>query len=270
MGVSISTKWISYNPIAIENSLFDIKTLQKKWTKPILNLRIEKDILFSLQESFSFFDIKTGNYLWSFLLSDSYNFYRKSNYENTPDDFCQAEIVRIIGEYNNILWIVLNSGRLLGLEVETGKLKYDLIKPINFIEEIDGFDVALWAMIDIEKGQIFGIKKHCYFEIDLKNSQESYYFYDISETCQQHQIEADYPSYELVWEGDEIFIGKNELHYDKHPCNVGIFNRITKQITWTSRELKNENIFKGISKIEYANNKLFVLDRESTLHIFER
>lgn len=215
--------------------------------------------------------LKKINILWSFNLSNNFNFYRRSNYENAPDEYYEAEIIRIIGEYEGVLWLVLNNGRLLGLDTQTGNLKHDLLKPLNFVgEEKRYFEVSLFSDIDKDKGILFGISHTHYFEIDLKNPEESYYYYDISETCKQNQIEADYPSYDLVWHGNEIFIGQNQLHYDKYPCGVGIFDRATKQITWTSQLLEEKIIFKGIKKIDYSENRLYVLDMEGNLYVFER
>jgi hypothetical protein len=71
-----------------------------------------------------------------------------------------------------------------------------------------------------------------------------------------------------TWLQDEIIF--REWSFAQDPSYVGIFNRKTRQITWTSRELGEEGVFKGISKVEYQDNKLYVLDRASTLHIFER
>jgi outer membrane protein assembly factor BamB len=213
----------------------------------------------------------TGEILWQFHLSNQYNFYRKSNFENSPDEYYEAEIIRIIGEYNDAVWVVLNNGRLLGLETQTGKVKHDLLKPLNFItEEKRYFEASRKSAIDKEKGILFGINQTHYFEIDLQKPEESYLYYDISETCILNQIEADYPSYELVWHQNEIFIGQNQQHYDKRPCHVGIFDRETRQIIWTSRQLDEEVVFKGIRKIDYAENRLYVLDMENNLYVFER
>lgn len=211
-----------------------------------------------------------GKLLWQYSKFSDFNWMQKSIYEDEPEEERQAEVEKFVGIYKDVLWLVLNSGRLLGLDVSTGELRYNLEKPINYDEENTLFLSAIASTIDTEKGILFGIKYTSYFEINLESPETSYIHYDISETCKINSLEADYPSNDLVWEGDEIFIGKNELHYEKYPCYVGVFNRKNKEIIWSSKELGEMGNFKGISKLDYAANKLYVLDRESTLHIFEK
>ncbi|WP_428665472.1 hypothetical protein [Runella sp.] len=177
-------------------------------------------------------------------------------------------IENILGVYDSILWIVSDVGHLIGIESETGKCKYRLKVPDNIPAEWGNWEVFIPAQksfIDIEKGIIFGLDYPNYWECNLNNPSETYLRYDISQVSKNHSIVPDFKG---NWLGDEIFFGQNS--FAKDPTHVGIFNRKTRQITWTSHELGNEGIFKGLQKIEMTQDRLYVLDRAGTLHIFER
>lgn len=178
------------------------------------------------------------------------------------------EIATILGIYADILWIVSDMGHLMGLDTQTGECKYHLKTPINLSEIWAGWEVFIPAkrsFIDTEKGIIFGLDHVHYWECDLNNPTETYFHFDISDTNAKNNIVPDLLG---NWQNEEIYFGQNSFAQDA--THVGIFNRKTRQITWTSRGLGEDGIFKGISKIEYQNNRLYVLDRASTLHIFER
>ena len=57
---------------------------------------------------------------------------------------------------------------------------------------------------------------------------------------------------------------------DDQQGKIGLFDRAKKEVVW-SKELEMEH--DGIAQIlevEYADNKWYVLDRNDTLHVFER
>lgn len=216
-----------------------------------------------------YYSTNTFSNLWQYDLPEGvYNWIDGSG-RNT-----KGEIERIIGVYEGVLWLSLNSGRLLGLSVKDGFLLYNISQPnlypqgYVFREENKYLWYGRHWQLDTEKGVLFGLTSCYYFELDLNNPNETFAFYDISPTCEQHHIKANMPVLEWSWQGDEVFFGDTD--FKNQPSHVGIFNRKTRQITWTSRELGEDGIFKGINKVEYQDNRLYVLDRASTLHIFER
>ena len=73
------------------------------------------------------------------------------------------------------------------------------------------------------------------------------------------------PGYEKAWEGDEIFFGQ----IDTQANTVGIFNRKQKEITWAARVGQVVDWRPIVQKIDYAAGRLYVLDGENTLHVFE-
>jgi hypothetical protein len=214
------------------------------------------------------YDFHTGDPLWQYTLLEG-----KYDWEDGGGYAHKGEVERIIGIHESILWVSLNSGRLLGLSIENGKLHFNISQPNQypnayvFREENKYLWYGRHWQLDTEKGVLFGLTSCYYFELDFNNPNETFALYDISAICEQHHIKANMAVLEWSWQGDEIFFGDTD--FDKGPSYIGIFNRKTREITWTSRELGEDGVFKGINKIDYQDNRLYVLDRASTLHIFE-
>ena len=237
IGERLGNKIHCFRNIVIANSIFDNTTL-------------------------TCYSKETYGHLWHYTLPAG-EYSQGSNYSPVVS----KEVTNILGVYAGIVWIVSDMGHLIGLETETGDCKYHLKTPINQPAEWGNWEVftpAKKSYFDAEKGTIFGLDHVHYWECDLNNPTESYLHFDISGTRKEKNI---IPDFKGNWVGDEIFFGQNSFAQDA--TYVGIFNCKTRQITWTSRELGEEGVFKGISKVEYQDNRLYVLDRASTLHIFE-
>jgi len=93
-------------------------------------------------------------------------------------------------------------------------------------------------------------------------------YYDLIDTSKRnHNIENTLVQ-PLCWQDDEIFIGQQE--FSQQPSYIGLFSRKKKEITWTSYDMKEEGVFKGLRKIGMLDNRFYVLDATNTLHILER
>lgn len=214
-----------------------------------------------------------GDKLWSHSLFDSkYDWYTKSNYENAPDELNKGEILRIIGEYAGTLWIVLNSGLLLGLNNETGELVHELMFPNNYPNEGQPFNRAINTQLDKEKGVLFGLRNNYYWEIDLNHPETGYYLYDVAESCESWHISADMPVREWSWVGDRIYFGEiYDSPHNPNLNNVGIFDRERKEVTYAMRmgDGGKHDVTPNIQKIQFESGRLYVLDGRKVLHILE-
>lgn len=220
-------------------------------------------------------EINTGAKLWHYTIPSEYTYQQRFD-----DRIYQDEISHIIGVHGDLLWIVLATGRLLGLSVEDGTLVHELTRPNNYVDEPyrrayanNVFRAALHTQLDEAKGILFGLWKTFYWEIDLKNPTSSYLLYDITASFQHWNISAEMPNgHEWAWEKDEIFFGEiyDSERRDSTTNTVGIFDRSKKEVTWADRVGKRGETQPMVQKIDYAAGRLYVLDGEGTLHIFER
>ncbi|MFZ4544718.1 MAG: hypothetical protein ACOYOA_11750 [Saprospiraceae bacterium] len=207
----------------------------------------------------------SGQEIWKYLLP--LNSYAMGEYGIAQTD----RIERIIGEYNGLVWIVTNLGHLIGLSIQNGIVVHYLTVPVNTPASWGTWEIfmsAVKGVIDQNSGILFGLDNKTYWECNLNDPENTYLYYDISETCTANNISANMAGYYAKWQDDEIIFGQQE--FGTYPSYVGIFNRKSKQITWTSREMGDEGIFRGLRQIDYLNNRLYVLDAEQTLHVFER
>jgi len=204
--------------------------------------------------------LQTEKELWNHTLPEKYNW--KSGLGNKHE----RQFDKVIGVYNEKLFVVLNSGIIQIIDVNNGRLIDELIhaKNQNEILPIEkGFERVnifnCYSVFD-NQGKIFGTKSKYYWEIDITNHE--FLLYDCTETCNEHQMELDKIA---GFEGDEVYF------YDGGSNNkFGVFSRSKKEIIWSSEIEETKGLFPAIRDMQYANNKIFVLDLHNTLHIFEQ
>ena len=209
--------------------------------------------------------------IWHYNLPETYDWQRRVASIEKPYEATKAEIEKILGVFEGIVYFVLNSGRVVGLDVDTGIELFTKVEPdsitIAYEKERIYTPTILWqnTQLDAEKGVIFGLLGNFYAEIDLKDPSRTYRVFDMDYSNNTKRIKCTNWG---VCIGEEIFFA--ETNFAREPATVGIFNRKTKQVTWTSDMLGEEGDFRGLKKLDYANEHLYVLDNENTLHIFNR
>ncbi|GAB3715609.1 hypothetical protein GCM10027592_56310 [Spirosoma flavus] len=250
-------------------SVYDIQKEEYLW-----KIEDRKDLFIANNITYAFrfnqiesFYIENSFQIWEYTIPEGkYDWHQKSPYEYQVPRLIKAEIKRVIGSYQGTVWISLNSGRLLGLDEQTGSLKLDLPTPINLSNYLPEAETPFWiaqnTYLDNEKGKLFGVYNHYYWELDLKNPTANYFLYDAKESCQQHQILMNFLG---VWDQDEIYFWEGSINN-----KVGIFNRATKQVIWSTTIEEVVGKFPAIRKVEYVDKRLYVLDHNNSLHIFER
>jgi hypothetical protein len=205
----------------------------------------------------------SGKLLWEYTFTEN-------NYETLFKDIIKIGIQHILGIYNNILWIVLDNGELHGLDINTGEHMHTITYAVNddedkaFYNQYNITNLGRYCQLDTEGGKIFGLRFQNYYEIDLNSSSPQRIKYDMSNEMSKHNMQADFMGYEWNTDGQEIFF------CDTQKGIIAIFDRIEKKITWSYKlDIPKEGIGQ-IKDIQYKNNRLYVLDRYSTLHIFGR
>jgi hypothetical protein len=251
--------------------LYDVTKNGYKWQREIhfSISKIENDILIiSDAVNLTAIQLENGIELWTTKISQ----YKDFGDSYSPNS---AKFQRIIGVFNSIIWVTLNSGILLGFSFDTGEKKYEISIPVKNPETIafsnDYYWIGRYHQLDKTNGKLFGLRGNFYWEIDLANPAGMYEVFDISETCKKNGIRADMPVYEWPVQGNEILFGEIfDSPKNAGLNNVGIFNRDTKQIVWAERIGEEGEFLPVIQKLEMQDNKLYVQDGQNTLYVYER
>lgn len=236
---------------------------------------IPSNVYFSNVSDFCFLVEKTSiskiNFknkpFWQFSDLSFLNYSTQTSVDEPLKDH-DAEIVKIIGEYKNVLWIKLNSGRLLGLSISDGNLLHNLGHPNNFPsnfklnpEEKKG--ITWGARIDEENEKLFDLHKDWYYEISLAEPEESFIVYTFTDSCLANRIEAD-GNFDFPFNKNYIFFG---ARYPKGN-GIGVFDRNKKEIIWAAPIEASERDFPAVKKIDVMGDKLYVLTDNGKLSIY--
>ena len=82
------------------------------------------------------FSIQKKEHLWEFPLSSL----DKGKDYNTDEEF-DYEVEQFVGIYNNILWVYIERGGFIGLDIQTGELKHRIlgIPKGNLLGKVDSY-----------------------------------------------------------------------------------------------------------------------------------
>lgn len=214
--------------------------------------------------------IRSGLLVWEYTIPETkYDWFNLGNvYISERAKPIKAEIKKILGVYDKVLYITLNSGVILGLDENTGEERISISMPSIYPHQWSEDEVKIYTNdlisgMDKDNGLLFGLRHNYYGEIDLKSSNKIYTIVDI------YKMDPEKVDLRLgCWNDFEIFFF--DWSFAQDPARVGVFDRTSREITWVSSMLGEDGIFKGVNKVEYSENRLYVLDRAQTLHVFER
>ncbi|MEM1135571.1 MAG: hypothetical protein AAGI07_07000 [Bacteroidota bacterium] len=248
-------------------SLFDFEKNELVWTN---NLRAGGNTYFSdnllivkpfpktdLILSISLLD---GSNIWSYQLPLKYN------WQDSFGENFKGKFFRLIGIYNNTLWCVLNSGVILGLCTENGKVKFELCHPTHYPSEYriePGFErVNTYNRNAVIDGStMFGMQGYCYWEIDLENPLDSFRSYNIENSCKTHNISLNIIA---GWNNSEIYF------YEGGDSNrFGMLSRIRNEIIWSDEIFEVKGEFPAIRYMNYKNGLIFLQDKNKVLHVID-
>ncbi|MCO5278819.1 MAG: hypothetical protein M9911_12585 [Saprospiraceae bacterium] len=166
------------------------------------------------------------------------------------------EASRILGAHSNKLYIYLNNGKVLILDVEFGER-------INIFEnskhpKFDTFGNSI--EIDIRSNKLIQLANQDLIEVDLESMEIS-----MTEIKDMKSFGLENFSF-VAFDSDYIFFT------DKNHQTVGALNRATKKLDWTYK-LSQEGISNSEqprygSELRLKGDRFYVLDNKNTLQIF--
>ena len=231
----------------------------------ILNSRIFKflewkeKLFFKNKNTIQGIEIYTGQFLWEFPLSSL------GKWKNSWDEERDFEVYKLIGIYNNILWAFIEIGGFIGLDIKTGELKYR-ISEYHMGKESKLFFRSDYYL-DNERGKIFGLA-HIFIEIDLNQAPPFVTQYGLQEEFEKYNIKKANDT------AEDFVVQDNLLYfYLAEQLRFGVLDINTKEIIYISEPIavvERDDCFTQLKDLKVSENKVYILDSNHTLHIFER
>ena len=231
----------------------------------ILNSRIFKflewkeKLFFKNKNTIQGIEIYTGQFLWEFPLSSL------GKWKNSWDEERDFEVYKLIGIYNNILWAFIEIGGFIGLDIKTGELKYR-ISEYHMGKESKLFFRSDYYL-DNERGKIFGLA-HIFIEIDLNQAPPFVTQYGLQEEFEKYNIKKANDT------AEDFVVQDNLLYfYLAEQLKFSILDINTKEIIYISEPIavvERDDSFTRLRDLKVSENKVYILDSNHTLHIFER
>ena len=221
-------------------------------------------------EMLALYNNDTGEEVWKVSDFSTFN-YETRYFIDEPPEQHKATVHRIVGVYNNVVWITLNSGRLLGYSMNDGKLLYNITFP-NFY--YPGYKLqklsqsGFWGgytQLDEQQGMLFGLLRDEYWEIDLNDPENTFILYSLKKSAKYFDLTADGNMFQ-PFTNNEIFF---YMLYPKTNA-LGVFDRNLKEIVWAAPVEKSSRGFPSIRQMEYQNERLYLLTDNSKIIIYEK
>ena len=231
---------------------------------------IDKYIFRDFKKKIACRKIDSDSILWEFSLASLGKW--KNPYTDEEIDF---QVRRLIGIYNNIFWVFLNAEGFIGLDIETGELKYRIPEYHQAIgktstssyDHSKGFFRSDY-LLNSEKGKILGLAVDVFIEIDLTQEPPFVTQYGLQEEFEKYNIKKANDT------AGSYVIQDNLLYfYLAEQLRFGILDINTKEIIYISEPIavvERDDSFTRLRDLKVSENKVYILDSNHTLHIFER
>lgn len=215
-------------------------------------------------------NLENPNPLWQFSLSSLGKF--KNLYTNEEETI---EVRQFIGVYNNILWLFLNKTGFIGLDITTGNLKHHISKndvligetAVTSYTENENGRMSFFRSqyyLDEQKGKIIGLAVDILFEMDLNRDTPFVTQYGLQKQYQKYGINEQNIANDFVLKDNLLYF------YAFNQLKFGILNIKTKEIIYISEPIIPENNkVTQLKDLQVSDNKIYILDSDNTLHIFE-
>lgn len=169
-----------------------------------------------------------------------------------------TQVTKVLGIYEGIIYIYLNSGKILLLDSDSGE-KITVLKNDKH-PKFDTFGDSI--ELDIESGKLIQLARQDLIEVDLQTREVSM---TRIEDMNSSNIEN---ASRIAYDNTHIYFT------DKNAQTLGALNRYTHKLDWIYK-LPQERISKSEQPrfgkdIKLKDNIFYVLDNKNTLHIFDK
>ena len=225
----------------------------------------KKDKIYDDVMSIRAFSIQKKEHLWEFSLASF------GKWKNSWDEERYFEVYKLIGIYNNIFWAFIELGGFVGLDIKTGELKYRITEYDQSIGRTICKGKNFFRsdyLLNSEKGKILGLAVDVFIEIDLTQELPFVTQYGLQEEFEKYNIKKANDT------AEDYVIQDNLLYfYLAEQLRFGILDINTKEIIYISEPIavvERDDCFTQLKDLKVSENKVYILDSNHTLHIFER
>ena len=229
-------------------------------------------LFFEKENKIQTINFLSGQFLWEFPLASL----GKGKDYSTDEEF-DYEVEQFVGIYNNILWVYIERGGFIGLDIQTGELKHRIlgIPKGNLLGKVDSyvdseeFYIFYRAkfILDDKKGIIIGLIADRFFEIDLNKEKVTPMLYGMWDKMEKMNLKKYGVNGNTSLQGDLLYF------YNDKELQFGILDINTKEIIYVSEPIavvERDDSFTRLRDLKVSENKVYILDSNHTLHIFER
>lgn len=237
--------------------LIDIKSLKIDWTIDTDLQRVwgfDKGILgqFRGKNEFVFLDIIDGTIAWH------YNLSALDTWLDHDGRKKQTRVNKIIGVQDDTIYALLNSGKVLLLDIKSGE-KITVLKNDRH-PKFDTFGNSI--ELDFKSNKLIQLANQDFIEVDLESLE-------ISLTPIEDMKSSGLENFSnVVFDSDHVYFT------DKNSQTLGALNRYTHKLDWIYK-LPQERLSKSEQprygrELKLKDNIFYVLDNKNTLHIFDK
>ena len=212
-----------------------------------------------------YYTLPNATPLWEFDLSELGSYFDTFSREEK-----EYEVAKFLGVWDNQLLVALREHIILSLDIQTGKIvqKWQNIEGL-FYDDMTKDLIPKASSFVLYKGKLIGALHKFYFEIDLSNGTT--HFTDLSSTMEENGILYIYPINDNPIDFPNIYLTAKMKEQPKKPqwsydC-LFCLDIESKEIKW---KYTFEDSSLGVKTPQYSNGKLYQLDNDNILHIFEK
>lgn len=211
----------------------------------------------------------TAQPLWQFDLSTL------GEYVNDSGEKFKYEVEKFIGLVGNSLLVLLRQKEILVIDIETGDITQRMKTVDSFLGEtiIESvsphklpFFITLYFLRE-DRGVVYALFLDALFEIRREGDSFKTRVFGLKSEMEKHDINPRQIGRNTFYFEDKIYFLEQEFG------RFGILNVENKKIEYVSDaiEINGQGIgFDKLKEIQATTDKVYVLDKTNTLHIFEK
>lgn len=189
-------------------------------------------------------------------------------YTNQWNEERSYEVKKFIGVWKDELIVLLSGGKFIGLDIESGELKWNLSEVKNNLTQQDinfGFSDPNNPFLDDKSGHVYMLQGEVLIDLDLTKLEASYMW-----SVKDLELES-YPFIrQSKMYGDKIYFTARS-HVNKDDDMVGVFDLKKNRIIWQHIFSFERGTFitNSPDNILVNGKNVMILDNQSRLYIIE-